>query len=66
MKLWKLEGNYHVLLIRAESESAARQMAAEDDRKDGGAGTRPLDPAKYTCVEIVANGDPEIIIDFEA
>lgn len=58
------------LVVRAESEPAARRLASGDasgdDPGDEGPGVW-LDPLQTTCVRLFEEGDPDVIlVDFRA
>ena len=61
MKLWRLDGDYHVLLVRAETEQDARNIAVKEDTLHS---KGYLDPKSYICVEVLVDGDPEVIMDY--
>lgn len=52
-------------VVRAESESAAREIASKNSGDEGRSVW--LDPEKTTCVELMADGEPGcILVDFNA
>jgi hypothetical protein len=64
MKLWLLRADYHLIVVRAETEDVARQMVKKDDEREIGGdyvADSYLDASKYTCTEITVEGDAEII-----
>lgn len=65
MKLWVLTGSYHVIVVRAETEAAARMVKKQEEMKRWGddSGDIYLDPEEYTCEEITVDGEPEVIAE---
>lgn len=49
-------------VIRAESESQARQMIVDGDKFGDEGHKFWLDSKQSSCVELIADGDPQIIL----